>query len=224
MVPLWIDTDVGDNPDDAVSLLLAGAHPEIELAGVSTVGGDVEWRARVARRLVGDATPVVAGSLGDADQVLAIGPLTNLVGFEGTATIMGGVREATEHRGGAWEVETNFGADPGAARTVLATPGRLIVPLDVTSRMVLTSGEVAALRGAHRELAEQLDRWPHAVCLHDPLALLVAVGDVESSERRERLTVDDAGRVVRGRGAEHRVVVDADTEAAKARVLELLRA
>ena len=37
---LWIDTDVGTNPDDAVALLCALAHPEVDLVGVSTVGAD----------------------------------------------------------------------------------------------------------------------------------------------------------------------------------------
>ena len=49
---LWIDTDVGDNPDDAVALLCAAAHPDIELVGVSTTGGQTEWRAELARQLV----------------------------------------------------------------------------------------------------------------------------------------------------------------------------
>ena len=45
-VRLWIDTDIGDNPDDAVALLCAAAHPDVELVGVSTTGG----RTRVAGR------------------------------------------------------------------------------------------------------------------------------------------------------------------------------
>ena len=49
---LWIDTDVGDNPDDAVALLAAAAHPEVDLVGVSTTGGRTEWRAGLARELV----------------------------------------------------------------------------------------------------------------------------------------------------------------------------
>ena len=32
-VRLWIDTDVGDNPDDAVALLVAAAHPDVESGG-----------------------------------------------------------------------------------------------------------------------------------------------------------------------------------------------
>ena len=56
---LWVDTDVGDDPDDAVALLCASAHPAVDLVGVSTTGGDTEWRAELAAGLVD--TTVVAG-------------------------------------------------------------------------------------------------------------------------------------------------------------------
>ena len=78
---LWIDTDVGTNPDDAVALLCAAGHRDVDLVGVSTVDGDTEWRAAVARTLV-DA-PVVPGARAgrptpaapQAEALLAIGPL-----------------------------------------------------------------------------------------------------------------------------------------------------
>lgn len=40
----WVDTDVGDDPDDMVALACAAAHPEVELAGVSTIGRDTPRR------------------------------------------------------------------------------------------------------------------------------------------------------------------------------------
>ena len=49
---LWIDTDVGGDPDDAIALLCAAAHPAVDLVGVSTVDGDHERRVGVARSLV----------------------------------------------------------------------------------------------------------------------------------------------------------------------------
>ena len=57
---LWIDTDVGTNLDDAVALLCAAGHRDVELVGVSTVDGDTEWRAEIARTLVD--VPVVPGA------------------------------------------------------------------------------------------------------------------------------------------------------------------
>ena len=52
---LWIDTDVGTNVDDAVALLVAAAHPSVELVGLSTVGSDPEGRAAVAAGLLAAA-------------------------------------------------------------------------------------------------------------------------------------------------------------------------
>ena len=51
-LPLLLDTDIGDDVDDIFALLLAACHPEIDLVGVSTVFGDVQDRARLARRML----------------------------------------------------------------------------------------------------------------------------------------------------------------------------
>jgi purine nucleosidase len=73
-----VDTDVGTNPDDGVALLLAQAHPAIELVGVSTVSGDTAVRARVARAYV-PGVPVVAG----AERPNGQGPEPRWLGYEG---------------------------------------------------------------------------------------------------------------------------------------------
>src|SRR5688572_1624388 len=120
---VWIDTDVGGDPDDAVALLGAAAHPDVELVGVSTVDGDSERRAAIARELVN--APVVAGEAltaatvhdADPDAVLAIGPLTNIAQLiEGgyrprRLAIMGGARRPVQHRRQMMTVEHNFGRD-----------------------------------------------------------------------------------------------------------------
>ena len=62
-----LDTDVGDDIDDALALALILASPELELLGVSTVFGNVAARSRQARtilHLAGDparSVPVAAG-------------------------------------------------------------------------------------------------------------------------------------------------------------------
>ncbi len=62
---LWIDTDVGSDVDDALTLAYALRHPDIELVGVSTVFGDVALRTRIAEALLALAgaqgVPVVTG-------------------------------------------------------------------------------------------------------------------------------------------------------------------
>jgi purine nucleosidase/pyrimidine-specific ribonucleoside hydrolase len=50
-IKIIIDTDIGDDIDDAIALSFALGSPEFEILGVTTVYGEAELRARVARRL-----------------------------------------------------------------------------------------------------------------------------------------------------------------------------
>jgi len=60
-----IDTDVGDDIDDAFALALAVRSPQVEILGVTTTFGDTELRAKLADRLLGEAgredIPVAVG-------------------------------------------------------------------------------------------------------------------------------------------------------------------
>jgi inosine-uridine nucleoside N-ribohydrolase len=47
-----IDTDIGDDIDDAMALALALCSPEIELLGVTTVSGDTQKRAHLAAHIL----------------------------------------------------------------------------------------------------------------------------------------------------------------------------
>ena len=62
---LWIDTDIGSDVDDALTLGYALRHAGFDLVGVSTVFGDVALRTRIAERLleIGGApeVPVLTG-------------------------------------------------------------------------------------------------------------------------------------------------------------------
>jgi inosine-uridine nucleoside N-ribohydrolase len=64
-VPVLIDTDIGDEMDDAFALALAVVSPELEVCGVTTVAGDTRARALIACRLLQEvgreAVPVAAG-------------------------------------------------------------------------------------------------------------------------------------------------------------------
>lgn len=46
-----LDTDIGSDVDDALALAMLLGSPEVELLGVTTVYGDVDVRAQIARRL-----------------------------------------------------------------------------------------------------------------------------------------------------------------------------
>jgi len=61
-----LDTDIGDDIDDAFALALALRSPELQILGVTTTFGDTELRAKLASRLLSEAgrsdIPVVAGA------------------------------------------------------------------------------------------------------------------------------------------------------------------
>jgi len=50
-----IDTDIGDDIDDAFALALALRSPELEILGVTTGFGDTETRAKLVDRFLGEA-------------------------------------------------------------------------------------------------------------------------------------------------------------------------
>ena len=60
-----IDTDIGDDIDDAFALALAVKSPELQVSGVMTTFGDTETRAKITDRFLGETghadIPVLAG-------------------------------------------------------------------------------------------------------------------------------------------------------------------
>ncbi|HEX6312109.1 MAG TPA: nucleoside hydrolase [Acidimicrobiia bacterium] len=233
---LWVDTDVGTNPDDTIALLCALARPDVELVAVSTVDDPDGERATVARRLVGDVPVTIGGLLDpdgfgacDPDAVLAIGPLTNIAHLvraghvPARLGVMGGALVPVQHRGALRRVEHNFGVDPDAARTVLdAVPDVLVCPLDVTVRTCGGDELRRRLTGAGSALRRPLAAYADRICLHDPLALLALLGEPVVRIERRRLTVAPDGAVRSGEGREHDVVVDADVPGATEHIVTLL--
>jgi inosine-uridine nucleoside N-ribohydrolase len=63
-----IDTDIGDDIDDAFAVALALHSPELEILGITTTFGDTEMRAKLLDRLLGE--------VGRADIPVAAGPPT----------------------------------------------------------------------------------------------------------------------------------------------------
>ena len=63
---LIIDTDIGDDYDDIVTLAVALASPELDILGVTTVAGDSALRARLTKRFLNLAgredIPVAVGA------------------------------------------------------------------------------------------------------------------------------------------------------------------
>ena len=50
-----IDTDIGDDIDDAFAVALALRSPELQIVGITTTFGDTETRAKLVDRLLGEA-------------------------------------------------------------------------------------------------------------------------------------------------------------------------
>jgi purine nucleosidase len=65
-----IDTDIGDDVDDAFAVALALYSPELQILGISTTFGDTETRAKLVDRFLGEAgrqeIPVAVGTPGIA--------------------------------------------------------------------------------------------------------------------------------------------------------------
>lgn len=64
-----IDTDIGDDIDDAFAVALALRSPELEILGITTTFGDTETRARLLDRFLGEA--------GRGDIIVAAGAATH---------------------------------------------------------------------------------------------------------------------------------------------------
>src|SRR5690348_2648179 len=66
-----IDTDIGDDIDDAFAVALALRSPELQILGISTTFGDTETRAKLLNRLLGE--------VGRSEIPVAVGtPTTNI--------------------------------------------------------------------------------------------------------------------------------------------------
>jgi inosine-uridine nucleoside N-ribohydrolase len=206
---LWVDTDAGDNPDDTIALWCAARAADVDLAGVSTVDGDVELRAAFVRRLLPDADviagPPPADRVANVDALLGIGPWTHVAGLADQGALprrvvlMGGALAPIKHRGELRRIEHNVGADPEAAARLLRTTGNLIVvPLDATARLHAHARDETVLTGSIPGLREQLDVWRQEngdvpLVLHDVAALLVALGDRVARMESRRLQIEPDG-------------------------------
>ena len=71
---VWLDTDIGDDIDDAFALGLILRSPELHVLGISTAFGDTEARARILDRFLAasseKAIPVTAGVHTVTDNVM----------------------------------------------------------------------------------------------------------------------------------------------------------
>jgi len=72
-VGLLLDTDIGDDIDDAWALAACASHPGIEPVGVTTVHGDTQARMALAKLLLeraGKEVQVAAGTRDPLDRIV----------------------------------------------------------------------------------------------------------------------------------------------------------
>lgn len=139
--------------------------------------------------------------------VVGIGPLTNLAKAftkdPGVARkikgliLMGGV--FGEGDPSLPQVEYNIGSDPEAAEIVLSAGcDTLLIPLDVTTRVQLTKGQLQQLRTSNNPAGDVLSRMAElwwglleiqSSPMHDPLAVAAAVRPEFLKVRRGRVEV-----------------------------------
>ncbi len=97
---VMIDTDIGDDIDDAFALALALRSPELRILGVTTTFGDTELRARLVERFLGAVgrgdIPVAAGAATETDNVMTQAAYArqapNLTHTDGAAFLLDQIR------------------------------------------------------------------------------------------------------------------------------------
>jgi len=144
---LLLDTDIGDDIDDAWALVACIAHPGIELVGITTVHGDTEVRAALARLLLKRAhveVEVVAGTRDALDRIVplqrpcyadVLGPEENSLRKGRTDAISLMAQMACEHEG---LVLCAIGPLTNVARFALEFPEEFLK----LSRLVLMCGHL----------------------------------------------------------------------------------
>ena len=229
-VRIWVDSDIGGNPDDAIALLCAARASRCR-AGRCQHG---RRRRREARRRSSRGScrrvPVVrglaaAGRGADAPTRCCSsgrGPTAPSSRAPGDlpkrVAAMGGALRPVFHRGELRVIEHNVSRDPAAAQALLAPAPRgrepaepvLVVPLDVSATMICTRAEELAIVRAQPRLADMIARWRAfegdvPLCLHDPLALLALLGEpgIEIQDYRVSVARERRDAVARRR-AQHR--------------------
>jgi inosine-uridine nucleoside N-ribohydrolase len=87
---VFLDTDIGDDIDDALALGMLLTSPEVELLGVTTVHGEVEIRSRIAAKVL------AAYGRGDVPVMSGYGQPYNKVPRTGWAEFQGRIAPPSE--------------------------------------------------------------------------------------------------------------------------------
>jgi inosine-uridine nucleoside N-ribohydrolase len=174
VVLVHVDTDLGDNPDDACALALLLAWPGVEIRSVTTVNDPVGARVPLVREVLalggaGDvpvtgessAVPELAAAAQEGAALLALGPLTNLARADALdpgvldgidITICGGWLDGPGPGLPAWDArrDSNVQADPAAARRVWEHAQATWVPVAASCVATLRQAQLDRLEATGR--------------------------------------------------------------------------
>jgi purine nucleosidase len=110
-----IDTDIGDDVDDAFAVALALRSPEVQVLGITTTFGDTNTRAKLADRLLGEA--------GREDIPVAVGTPTQAAGqFTQRAYAEGGHFARASHPQAVGFILEQIRRNPGQVTLVAIGP------------------------------------------------------------------------------------------------------
>ncbi len=155
-----IDTDIGDDVDDAFAVALALRSPELQILGITTTFGDTQTRAKLADRLLGET--------GHSDIPVAAGTPTKVNNtFTQRAYAEGGRFARASHPKAVDFILDQIRRNPGQITLVAIGPlvnvGELIdrdrETLRKLQRVVLMGGSIARRYG---DLGYAPDRGPEA--------------------------------------------------------------
>ena len=155
-----IDTDIGDDVDDAFALALALSNPHLQILGITTAWGDTNLRARMVERFLKQT--------GHEDIPVATGPKTH----PGTPFTQAAWAEAFPEPANGWPHAVDFILDqirrnPGQITLIslapLSTVGTLIQKDPATfrklKRVVMMGGSI---RQGYGDLGYLPDKGPNA--------------------------------------------------------------
>ncbi len=139
-VPVALDTDIGGDIDDALALAFCALHPGVDLRCVTTVNGDTDRRARLARALL--------DLLGRRDVPVGAGASVGLSGVD-NASMPAGLNH------GADLIDaTGLGAAEPASALLADVLERTARPVEVCAIGALTN--VAATMAARPDLLDRV--------------------------------------------------------------------
>jgi len=194
-----LDTDIGTDVDDAYALAFALRHPELNLVGVTTVGGDTLRRGQIAAKLLQHAgrpdVPVAAGLPGEpppgrsgwmgheGEGLLEPEDRVRVVPRDGVSMLLdvSGARDgefAVAAIGGLTNVASALQRDPSLARRM--------------HRIAVMGGAFAPIRVGDRHLPASID---HNLNVDPQSALYVLNADLPLSYVPTNVTI----RTVRNR-------------------------